>query len=238
MSLVSLESLIKNKVYLGHSKSKWHPRIAFFTRAVVRSHYLIDLVQTAKLLSTAYTYLFKMAKRGHKFLFVGTKAVASPWTKRAAICCGSFYVNQVWRSGLLTNWTFLRGRVRLLAWFNRVFLWLQKRDSLKALPKGLVLSLERRYTKLSLEMSGLVGLHSVPNIIIIVDPEHEEQAILESIKLKRILVGITDSASHVSSIHMPVPANDDSSLSVKTVLQILSTAILRGKLVRYYVGSL
>lgn len=87
-------------------------------------------------------------------------------------------------------------------------------------------------------MNGLVGLHSVPNIIIIVDPECEKQALLESVKLKRILVAITDSENHVNLIHMPVPANDDSSLSVKTMLQIISTAILRGKLVRYCVGSL
>ncbi len=238
MSLVTLESLIKNKVYLGHRSSEWDPRTAPYIRGVIRRYAIIDLVMTAKLLTHAYTYLFKMAKRGHSFLFVGTKPIASAWTKKAATCCGSFYVNQIWRSGLLTNWTFLRGRVRLLSWFSRVFCLMRESRSLRALPKGLVLSLERRYAKLSLEMNGLVGLLSVPNIVIIVDPEREKQALLESIKLKRILVAITDSDSHVNLIHMPVPANDDSSLSVKIILQIISTSILRGKLVRYYVSSL
>ncbi len=189
---------------------------------------------TAKLLTHAYTYLFKMAKRGHTFLFVGTKETASPWVKKAAICCGSFYVHQVWRNGLLTNWTFLRGRVRLMAWFQRVFSLMEERQYLKPLPKGLVLSLKRRYGKLCLEMSGVVGLYSIPNIVVIIDPIFEKQALTESRKLKRILVALVDSDCNPDLFHIPIPANDDHSWSIKTMLQIISTAVLRGKLVRYY----
>ncbi len=234
MCLVPLESLIENKVYLGHSASSWHARIAPYTRASVRGHYVIDLVATAKLLTHAYAYLFKMAKRGHSFLFVGTKYTAAPWVRKAALCSGSFYVNQVWRSGLLTNWTFLRGRVRLLSWFSRVFLFMREYQYTKPLPKGLVLSLERRYLKLRLEMSGLIGLHYMPNVVILIDPQFEKQAFTESVKLKRIIVALVDSNCDPDLIHVPIPGNDDHSTSIRMILQIIATAILRGKLVRYY----
>lgn len=234
MCLVPLESLIENKVYLGHSSSAWHPRIASYTRATVRGYYILDLVTTAKLLTKAYAYLFKMAKRGHSFLFVGTKYTASPWVRKAALCSGSFYVNQVWRSGLLTNWTFLRGRVRLLSWFRRVFLFMKKNQRTKSLPKGLVISLERRYLKLHLEMSGLVGLQGMPNVVVLIDPQFDQQAFTECVKLKRIIVALLDSNCNPDLIHVPIPGNDDHSTSIKMILQIVSTAILRGKLVRYY----
>ncbi len=218
--------------------SKWEPRTSLYTRGEFRGYMIIDLLATAKLLTAAYAYLFKTAKRGSTFLFVGTKEAASPWVKKAALCCGSFYINQVWRSGLLTNWTFLRGRVRLLSWFNRIFLAMQERQFTRPLPKGLVLSLQRRYNKLSLEMNGVVGLQHVPNIVILIDPNFEQQALKECLQLRRILVALVDSDCNPDPIHVPIPANDDHSLSIKMMLQIISTAILRGKLVRYYVRSL
>ncbi len=235
MSLVPLEDLIKNKVHLGHSASPWTPsKHGYAGTARGGNHFVVDLVATAKILTHAYAYLFKMAKRGHSFLFVGTKHTASTWVKKAALCSGSFYVNQVWRSGLLTNWTFLRGRIKLLSWFSRVFLVMKKNQYTQPLPKGLVSSLERRYIKLSLEMNGLIGLHDIPNVVILIDPQFEKQAFIECVKWKRIIVALLDTDYHSDLIHIPIPGNDDNSTSVKMILQIISTAILRGKLVRCY----
>lgn len=237
MSLISLESLIENKVYIGHNTVAWDPRTAHYMRSASNGYFFMDVITTAKMLTYAYAYLFKMAKRGKTFLFVGTKETAKPWIKKAATCCGSFYVNQVWRSGLLTNWTFLYGRIRLLAWFNRIFATMQERDMAQSLPKGLVLSVERRYFKLSLEMNGLIGLRHIPDSVIIVDPGFEQQALKECIKLRRVLIALLDSDCNPERIHIPIPGNDDHPSSIKTVLQILSTAVLRGKLVRYYVSN-
>ena len=47
-------------------------------------------------------------------MFVGTKPQARDIIKEEAIRSGSFYINQRWYGGLLTNWRTVRNRLKTL----------------------------------------------------------------------------------------------------------------------------
>ena len=76
--------------------------------------HVIDLVQTARLLTHAYEYVRKAANENKTFLFVGTKRQAAGIVAEEAKKCDAFYVNNRWLGGLLTNWSTVQTRVEYL----------------------------------------------------------------------------------------------------------------------------
>jgi small subunit ribosomal protein S2 len=106
--------------------------------------HVIDLVQTARLLSHAYNYVQKAAKEGKTFLFIGTKRQAKNIIAEEATKCGSFFVDNRWLGGTLTNWSTVQGRVDYLKDLNQR----EASGELDRLPKKEAALLRREHDKL------------------------------------------------------------------------------------------
>ena len=225
MTLVTLGELLDAGVHFGHQSSRWNPKMFPYIDTEQNGIHVIDLVQTARLLTHAYNYVQKAAKDGKQFLFIGTKRQAASIMAEEAIKSSSHYINHRWLGGTLTNWSTVQGRVKYLRDLN------QKEESgeLNELPKKEAALLRRERDKLQQNLGGLTEMTSVPDIAIVVDPKREATAIAECKKLGITIISILDTNSDPNVADIPIPANDDAVRSIKLIISALSNAIITGK---------
>jgi small subunit ribosomal protein S2 len=225
MTLVTLGELLDAGVHFGHQSSRWNPKMFPYIYTEQNGIHVIDLVQTARLLSHAYNYVQKAAKEGKTFLFIGTKRQAANIIAEEAEKCGSFYVNNRWLGGTLTNWSTVQGRVEYLKDLNKK----EESGELDRLPKKEAALLRREQDKLNHNLGGLTEMVQVPDIAIFVDPKRESTAIAECKKLGITIISILDTNCDPTMVDIPIPANDDAVRSIKLVISTLSDAIITGK---------
>ena len=225
MTLVTLGELLDAGVHFGHQSSRWNPKMFPYIYTEQNGIHVIDLVQTARLLSHAYNYVQKAAKEGKTFLFIGTKRQAKNIIAEEATKCGSFFVDNRWLGGTLTNWSTVQGRVDYLKDLNQR----EATGELDRLPKKEAALLRREHDKLKHNLGGLTEMIQVPDIAIVVDPKRESTAIAECRKLGITVIAILDTNCDPGMVDIPIPANDDAVRSIKLIISTLSDAIITGK---------
>ena len=114
MTVVTLGELLDAGVHFGHQSSRWNPKMFPYIYTEQNGIHVIDLVQTARLLTHAYNYLQKSSQQKKTFLFVGTKRQAAAIVAEEAQRCESHYINHRWLGGTLTNWSTVQKRVTYL----------------------------------------------------------------------------------------------------------------------------
>jgi small subunit ribosomal protein S2 len=225
MTLVTLGELLDAGVHFGHQSSRWNPKMFPYIYTEQNGIHVIDLVQTARLLTHAYNYVQKAAKEGKTFLFIGTKRQASNIISEEAEKCGSYYINNRWLGGTLTNWSTVQGRVDYLKGLNKK----EESGELDRLPKKEAALLRKEHEKLRHNLGGLTEMVQVPDIAIVVDPKRESTAIAECKKLGITIISILDTNCDPTMVDIPIPANDDAVRSIKLIISTLSDAIIVGK---------
>ncbi len=225
MPVVSLAQMLEAGVHFGHQTRRWNPKMDTYIYTARNGVHIIDLVQTAQLMEGAYTYMRTAAEQGKKFLFVGTKRQAAGIIAQEASRCGSYYVNQRWLGGMLTNWETIKTRVERLK-------ELEHRDesgALDLLPKKEASVLRRELGKLQKYLGGIKLMRKVPDVVIIVDQRREYNAILECEKLTIPIVSMLDTNCDPDVADIPIPANDDAIRSIKLIVGKLADAIYEGR---------
>ena len=225
MSLVTLGELLDAGVHFGHQSSRWNPKMFPYIYIEQNGIHVIDLVQTARLLTHAYNYVQKSAKDGKQFLFIGTKRQAANIIAEEAKKCGAHYVNHRWLGGTLTNWSTVKGRVEYLNELNKR----ESNGELDLLPKKEAALRRRERDKLQQNLGGLTQMGQIPDIAIVVDPKREATALAECKKLGIIIISILDTNCDPDAVDIPIPANDDAVRSIKLIISSLSNAIVNGK---------
>lgn len=225
MSNVSLSELLEAGVHFGHQARRWNPKMFPYIYTERHGIHIIDLVQTAQLLNEANDLIKNFAADNKTFLFVGTKRQAASIIAREALRSNSFYVNQRWLGGMLTNWNTIRSRVERLK--N-----LEKQDEsgvIDQLPKKEAACLRKELEKLKKHLDGIKNMKKIPDIVIIVDQRREATAIQECMKLGITTLCILDTNCNPDLVDIPIPANDDAIRSIKLIVSKIADAILEGK---------
>lgn len=225
MSNVSLSELLEAGVHFGHQARRWNPKMFPYIYTERHGIHIIDLVQTAQLLNEANDLIKNFAADNKTFLFVGTKRQAASIIATEALRSNSFYVNQRWLGGMLTNWHTIRSRVERLK--N-----LEKQDEsgvIDQLPKKEAACLRKELEKLKKHLDGIKNMKKIPDIVIIVDQRREATAIQECMKLGITTLCILDTNCNPDLVDIPIPANDDAIRSIKLIISKIADAILEGK---------
>ncbi len=228
MKSVGLEEMMEAGVHFGHQTRGWNPKMSSYIYGNRNGIHLIDLVQTARLLSEACDFLFNAAKEGKEFLFVGTKSQASDIIASEALRAESHYVNQRWLGGMLTNWSTIKTRIRKLKDLEQK----EKNGILDTLPKKEAAVLERQLYKLRKYLSGLQDMKYLPDVVIIVDQKREINAVKECIKLGIPTISLVDTNCDPTLADLPIPANDDAIRSINLLVSKLADAIYEGQRVK------
>ena len=115
MAVVSMRKLLEAGVHFGHQTRRWNPKMKPNIYASRNGVYIINLEKTIEQIDTAYEAMKDIAEKGGKVLFVGTKKQAQQIVVDEALRSGSFFVNQRWLGGLLTNFRTIQKRVKRLS---------------------------------------------------------------------------------------------------------------------------
>ena len=224
MAVVAMKQLLEAGVHFGHQTRRWDPKMAEFIFQARNGIHIIDLQKTSKKIDEAYEFLRSQAEEGKKVLFVGTKKQAQECIKEAAEKCGMYYVDQRWLGGMLTNFGTIKTRIQRLKDIEAM----QEDGTFDVLPKKEVILIKKELEKLQANLGGIKEMENIPDILFIVDPKKEYNAIKEAQKLNIPVVGIVDTNCNPEVLDYPIPGNDDAIRSVKLITDAMANAIIEG----------
>ena len=222
---VTIDKMFQMGLHLGHQSKQVNPRMAPYICGKIKGEHVIDLIQTYFFLKRASRFLAKAASQNKTFLFVSTKKQLTGLIATIAPECNSFYVNQRWLGGLLTNWETVKKSLDKLDTFERQ----EKSGGLVGLSKKEVAGWRRQKDRLDRELGGLRGMARLPDVVIIIGQTESINAVRECRKLGIPNLTILDTNCDPTLADMFVPANDDSVTSLRFLLTTFVKAIQRGR---------
>lgn len=225
MPVLSLAQMLEAGVHFGHQARRWNPKMSPYIFTERNGVHIIDLVQTAQLMDEAYEYVRSASEEGKRFLFIGTKRQAAGLVAHEAQRCGSYFINQRWLGGMLTNWTTIKTRVERLKELERR----QETGALDLLPKQEASMLRREMEKLQKYLGGIKQMRKLPDVVLIVDVRREYNAVQECHKLGIPIVSLLDTNCDPDEVDIPIPANDDAIRSIKLIVGKLADGIYEGR---------
>ena len=225
MAEVSLAQLLEAGVHFGHKAYRWNPKMFPYIYTERNNIHILDLVQSARLLKEANSFLQSAAEQGKTFLFIGTKRQASTLIAQEAKQCNSYYVNHRWLGGMLTNWVTLESRIVRLKELEQQ----EANEAFNLLPKKEASLQRKELEKLRRHLNGVKMMKTLPDVAIIIDQKREITAIRECRKLGIPIVSILDTNCDPDLVDIPIPGNDDAVRSIKLILKSLGDSINLGK---------
>ena len=111
---INLRTLFEAGVHFGHPTRKWNPKMDSFIFTKKSKSHVINLEKTLVQLQEARKLIIDIVSQGGECIFVGTKLQARSAIQSEAERCESFYVNQRWLGGMLTNFETMKSRVDTL----------------------------------------------------------------------------------------------------------------------------
>jgi small subunit ribosomal protein S2 len=75
---------------------------------------------------------------------------------------------------------------------------------------------------------GMLNLQGIPGALFVIDSHNEAIAIAEANRLKIPVFALVDSNSDPSLINFPIPGNDDSTKSIRIIVDVILEAIQTG----------
>ena len=221
MAKVSMRDMLQAGVHFGHQTRFWNPKMKPFIFGARNGVHIINLEKTVPMFDDALNFVGNIAAKKGKILFVGTKRAASEAVKEAAASCDQFYVNHRWLGGMLTNWKTVRQSIKRLK-----DLELQAQDgTFEKLTKKEALMRTREMDKLEKSLGGIKDMGGLPDVLFVVDAEHEHIAIKEANNLGIPVVSIVDTNSNPDGVDYIIPGNDDAIRAVSLYLSAVASVV-------------
>ena len=225
MSSQLVQDLIEAGAHFGHRASRWNPKMAPFIFARQNLVHIIDIRETIRGILRAKKYLGQVAAKGGTILFVGTKKQAGPSIATEAERCGMPYVSERWLGGTLTNFRTIRGRMSRLEELERI----REGEEIAKYSKKMQSALNREYRKIYRNLNGVRDLNRIPDVMFIVDPNKESNAVREARSVGVPIVALLDTDCDPDKVDLPVPGNDDGIRSVELIVRQIADGVVAGK---------
>jgi len=225
MQLVSMRKLLENGVHFGHQTRRWDPKCKPFIYTAKNGIYIIDLNKTQEALAVAYDKMKQISEEGGKVLFVGTKKQAQQIILDEATRSGSFYINQRWLGGTLTNFRTIQKRIKRLIEIEQM----EADGTISVYPKKEQVLIHKEAVRLENFLGGIKEMKKLPDAVVVVDPKEDHNAVSEAKKLGIPVFGLTDTNCDPGLVDYHIPANDDAIKSIKLLMSLLADAIVESK---------
>jgi small subunit ribosomal protein S2 len=225
MSVISMKQLLEAGVHFGHQTRRWNPKMAPYIFTERNGIYIIDLQKTVKKMEEAYDFVKTEAVEGKEVLFVGTKKQAQDSVKEEALRCSMHFVNERWLGGMLTNFKTIRTRVKRLTDLEKM----EEDGTFELLPKKEVIKLRHEMEKLEKNLGGIKNMTRPPDILFVVDPRKEKNAVAEAKILGIPVVGIVDTNCDPEEVDYVIPGNDDAIRAVKLIASKIADSIIEAR---------
>ena len=222
--MIEIKELLDAGVHFGHLTRKWNPNMAPYIFMERNGIHIIDLNKTAAKLNEAAEAMKKIARSGRKIMYVATKKQAKEIVANAANDVNMPYITERWPGGMLTNFVTIRKAVKKMSAIDKMksdgtFMVLSKRERLQ---------IDRQRAKLEKNLGSISDMTRLPAALFVVDVMRESIAITEAKKLGIPTFAIVDTNSDPELVDFPIPANDDASKSITTIINVITASVKEG----------
>jgi small subunit ribosomal protein S2 len=188
MADVTMRQMLEAGVHFGHQTRYWNPKMAPFIFGERNKIHIINLEKSLPMARDAYGFIKTVVADGGKVLFVGTKRSARSAIREHAVRCEMPFVSYRWLGGMLTNYKTIRQSVKRLTTLEQM----AEDGGFERLTKKEVLGLSREKDKLERSLGGIKTMGALPDVLFVVDVDHEDIAVREARKLGIPVVAIVD----------------------------------------------
>jgi len=220
-----MKELLETGVHFGHQTRKWNPKMKCYIFTERKGIHIIDLEQTVNLFKKAYYFVRDQSGAGKEILFVGTKKQVQTTIAEEAKRCGAHYVNRRWLGGTLTNFVTIKQSIKRMKDLETMI----EDGSIDHFPNKEATRIRRQLAKLQRNLDGLRHLERIPDIMYVIDPDVEANAIHEANTLKIPVLAIVDTNCDPDPIDFPIPGNDDAIKARKLITSRIADAVLEGR---------
>jgi small subunit ribosomal protein S2 len=223
--LLTVKELLETGVHFGHRVRKWNPKMRPFIFTERKGIHIINLEKTLEMFEEAYYFVRDSIASGKEILFVGTKRQVQEIIEGEARRCGAHYVNKRWLGGTLTNFETIRKRIERMEWLEEA----EKDGTFDRLPNKEVMRLRHELLRLQRNLDGIRYMKKPADLLYIVDPVVEKNAVREANILGIPIVAIVDTNCDPDPVEYPIPGNDDAIKATKLITSRIADAVLEGK---------
>jgi small subunit ribosomal protein S2 len=156
---------------------------------------------------------------------VGTKKQAQDVIIEEAQRSESYFVNQRWLGGMLTNFKTVKQGIEKLKKIEKM----NEDGTYDLLTKKEVAKYETERQRLDKNLSGVKELDNLPSAIFVIDPKKESIAIAEAMKLSIPIIALVDTNCDPDPIDYIIPGNDDAIRSIKLLTSKIASAVIEGR---------
>lgn len=225
MATVSMRDMLQAGVHFGHQTRFWNPKMDKYIFGARNKIHILNLENTVPAFNEALEIVRQIGTNGNKVLMVGTKRAAQTIIAEQADRSGMPYVSHRWLGGMLTNYKTIRASIRRYRELEA-----QSKDgTFEKLTKKEALMRTRLMEKLERSIGGIKDMGGLPDMLFVIDVDHERIAILEANKLGIPVIGIVDTNSNPDGVDYVIPGNDDAIRAIKLYTSAIADAILEGK---------
>ena len=221
----TIDGMFSAGAHFGLGRSRRHPSVAPFIFGTKNRTDIFDLEKTEKTLETAKAFVTALAKEGKTILFVGGKKEASALVKLVAQTINMPYVEGRWIGGTLTNFGNIRKRIER---YEKLIDDKEKGELAKYTKRERML-IDREIAKLERMFSGIVSLKKMPDLLFLVDPRKEQNAIGEASHAKIPVMALASSDCNILEVKYPIVGNDAAKASIQFFLNEIASAYSAGK---------
>ncbi len=225
MADVTMRQMLEAGVHFGHQTRYWNPKMAPFIFGERNKIHIINLEKSLPMAREACAFIKGTVADGGTVLFVGTKRAAREAVRNNATRCEMPFVSQRWLGGMLTNYKTIRQSVKRLKTLEQM----AEEGGFEGLTKKEVLGLTREQEKLERSLGGIKNMRSLPDVLFVVDVDHEDIAIREGRKLGIPVVAIVDTNCSPDGVDYIIPGNDDAMRAIELYSALVADAVLDGK---------
>jgi len=224
VEVLTMKELLETGVHFGHRTRKWNPKMARYIFTERKGIHIIDLEQTVDLFKKAYYFARDRVTAGGEMLFVGTKKQVQSTIIEEAQRCGAHYVNRRWLGGTLTNF----GTIRLSIERMKKLETMIEDGTVEHMPNKEASRLRRELSKLQRNLNGLRHLQHKPDLLYVIDPDIEANAVHEANIMRIPVIAIVDTNCNPDPIDFLIPGNDDAIKATKLITARIADAVLEG----------
>ncbi len=225
MADVSMRQMLEAGVHFGHQTRFWNPKMAPFIFGERNKIHIINLEKSLPMAREACAFVKATVADGGKVLFVGTKRAARESIRNHADRAGMPFVSYRWLGGMLTNYKTIRQSVKRLVALESM----AEEGGFEGLTKKEILGLNREKEKLERSLGGIKDMTGLPDVMFVVDVDHEDIAVKEARKLGIPVVAVVDTNCSPDGIDYIVPGNDDAMRAIELYSSMVADAVLDGK---------
>ncbi|MCG8686902.1 MAG: 30S ribosomal protein S2 [Desulfobacterales bacterium] len=225
MAYITIRELLEAGVHFGHQTKRWNPKMKQYIFGARNGIYIIDLQQTVKLFRDAHDFIKSVAANGKEVLFVGTKKQASEAIYEEANRAETFYVENRWLGGMLTNFQTIKNNISRYHFLNSI----ENDGTLENYPKKEQAKMLKDKAKLEFAIGGISNMKKLPGALFIIDPKNEAIAVKEAKRLGIPVIAIVDTNCDPDDIDYVIPGNDDAIRSIRLFASRIADAYIEGR---------